>query len=1036
MRFARTSLITLTVLLASCASNPDSRTLAQLRDVEPDVAEVRIDHSLEKAMHSYRRFLEETPANAKTPEAMRRLADLQIEKAYGIIGGDGVIELPAPAQGAQPPETADAAVALVDAPRANIAGAADLAESEADFERRTTGQEQLPVIERANAALPDGSADLESAGPRQAIETYQRILTDYPYYERNDQVLYQMARAYDELGEPDKAMEVMQRLISAYGYSGYTDEVYFRRAEYFFVRKKYLDAEESYAAVVSIGEHSDFYELALYKLGWSLYKQELYEEALHQYMALLDYKMSIGYDFETFAGAVSDREPDAPDHQGEDSERRVADTFRVISLAFSNLGGPEGLNQYFSSYCSRAYEDRIYSNLGEFYLTKLRYNDAATVYESFAELNPFHKVAPHFSMRVIEIYAKGEFSQLVVEAKRNFANRYGLKADYWYHFDINEADDVLSYLKTNLKDLAGHYHSLYQDDSMEDDRPENYAQALLWYREFLTSFPQEVDSPSMNYQLADLLFEHEDFPEAAREYERTAYTYQPHEQAAAAGYAAIYAHRENLKVVSEEQETAAKRATVASSLRFADTFSDHEHAATVLGAAAEDLYEMKDFSRAIAAGSQLIERYVDADAPLLHSAWLVVAHSSFDTALYVDAEHAYGQVLDLSAQEGAEDDEVRQGLFENLAASIYKQGEQANELEDHRSAADHFLRIKSAAPTSEIRPSAEYDAATALMKLEDWAAAAEVFRAFREVHTDHELQPDVTKQLAFVYRQAGEVVESAQEYERVADDATDQALRREAMLLAGELYQEAGDGRALEVFIRYVDNFPRPLDLALEMRFKIAQIYKDAAEQMNYHETLRLIVAIDAGAGAERTPRTKYLAATSSLVLCEPIYEHFTELALTQPFAASLAEKRTRMDAAMSAFEGLVAYEVAEVTAAATFYMAEIYSHFGGALLASERPSNLDPAELVEYELAIEEEAFPFEESAIDVHEKNLELMAAGTFNGWVQRSIDQLAELMPGRYAKFEISSGFIGPVEVFAYRSPEASQELAGVEDVSPDF
>ncbi|MCZ6888401.1 MAG: hypothetical protein O7H39_07890, partial [Gammaproteobacteria bacterium] len=581
-------------------------------------------------------------------------------------------------------------------------------------------------------------------------------------------------------------------------------------------------------------------------------------------------------------------------------------------------------------------------------------------------------------------------------------------------------------------DLAGHYHSLYQDVSLEDGRGEHYAQALLWYREFLNSFPQDGDSPSINYQLADLRFEHEDFREAAREYERTAYAYHDHEQAAPAGYAAIYAHRENLKVVGEAQETVARRATVESSLRFADTFSDHEHAATVLGAAAEDLYQMNDFNRAIGAGTLLIERYADVDVPLLRSAWAVVAHSSLATALYVDAEHAYSQVLDLSA----EDDEARQGLFENLAASIYKQGEQASELGDHRSAADHYLRIKVVAPTSEIRPSAEYDAATALMKLEDWPAAAEVFRDFRGVHTDHELQPDVTKQLAFVYRQAGEVVQSAQEYERVADDANDPTMRREAMLLAGELYEEADDERALEVFIRYVDNFPRPMDLALEMRFKIAQIYKEAGEQKSYHETLRLIVTINDGAGGERTPRTKYLAAQSSLVLCEPIYEHFTDLALTQPFAASLAEKRTRMDAAMSAFEGLVGYEVAEVTAAATFYMAEIYSHFGGALLASERPSNLNPAELAEYELAIEEEAFPFEESAIDVHEKNIELMAAGTFNAWVQRSIDQLAVLMPGRYAKYEISSGFIGPAQIFAYRSPEASQELARVEDVSPGF
>jgi len=1028
MRCTPLVLIALTVLLHSCAGNPDKRTLAQLRDVEPDVAEVKIDDSLDKAMDSYRRFLEETPANANTPEAMRRLADLQIEKEYGIIGADGVIELPEPPEKAAEPLEKDDALTRTDVPRVNTPAGTDLSEAEADFERRATGQQELPHTELANEALPGSSPDGSSAGPRQAIETYQRILTEYPFYERNDQVLYQMARAYDELGEPTKAMAVMERLINEYGRSTFTDEVYFRRAEYYFVRKKYLDAEEAYSAVVAMGVDSDFYELALYKLGWSLYKQELYEEALHQYTALLDHKMSIGYDFDELSDLRAGEDAEKP----EQGERRVADTFRVISLSFSNLGGPEVLNQYFSKIGSRIYENRIYSNLGEFYLTKLRYNDAATVYRSFTELNPFHRIAPHFSMRVVEIYGDGEFAQLVVEAKKEFATRYGLNADYWHHFDVNDAADVLSYLKTNLKDLAIHYHSLYQDESLEHEHPEHYTQALLRYREFLTSFPRDEDSPSINYQLADLLLEHEDFHEAAQAYERTAYAYADHEQAPAAGYAAIYAHREHLKVVSDELETEARYATVDSSLRFADTFSEHEHAATVLGAAAEDLYEMKEFGRAIAAGAQLIEGYQDADTPLRRSAWSVIANSSFDVALYADAEQAYSEVLDLSP----EDDAARQGLYDNLAASIYKQGEQANLLEDHRAAADHFLRIKSAAPTSEIRPSAEYDAATALMKLEDWVAAAEVFRDFREAHTDHELQPEVTKQLAFVYRQAGELVHSAQEYERVVEDADDPELRREAMLLAGELYEDADDERALGVYIRYVDMFPRPVDLALEIRFKIAQRFEAAGEQTNYHDELRRIIAIDAEAGDERTPRTKYLAAKSSLVLSEGVYEHFTELALTQPFAESLAEKKARMDSAMSAFERLVGYEVAEVTAAATFYMAEIYSHFGGALLESERPSNLDAVERADYELAIEEEAFPFEESAIDVHEKNLELMAAGTFNAWVQRSLDQLAVLMPGRYAKFEISSGFIGPVDVFAYRSPAASPELAGVEDVPTGY
>src|SRR4051794_20149015 len=55
-------------------------TLAELRNVRPDVKEVKVEQGLEQAMQNYRRFLDDTPQTTMTPEAMRRLADLQLEK--------------------------------------------------------------------------------------------------------------------------------------------------------------------------------------------------------------------------------------------------------------------------------------------------------------------------------------------------------------------------------------------------------------------------------------------------------------------------------------------------------------------------------------------------------------------------------------------------------------------------------------------------------------------------------------------------------------------------------------------------------------------------------------------------------------------------------------------------------------------------------------------------------------------------------------------------------------------------------------------
>ncbi len=1002
-------------VLAGCATTEEQGTLAELASVQPDVEEVYLEDGLERAAESYRRYLEETPETARTPEAMRRLADLQIEQAYGVIGSGDVVEMSAAAAASKPTKASDApdmAAPESATPVARIesgtSGAAPAGpeESEHEFEQRASQrQELLSDVPRDDDLLTGAGGEPIPAGPREAIETYRKILETYPNYERNDQVLYQMSRAYDEIGQPDAAMTVMDRLVAEYPYSKYIDEVHFRRGEYYFVRKKYLDAESAYGAIITMGSTSSYYELALYKLGWAMYKQQLYEEALHQYMAMLDYRQSIGYDFD--------------EAQEESEEHRVADTFRVISLSFSNLGGPEVVDEYFAEHGHRSYADKIYGNLGEFYFTKLRYEDAASVYKSFINHNPYHRVSPHFSMRIVEIYGEAGFPMLVVEAKKEFATRYAVDAEYWQRFDIGDSPEVVGFLKTNLNDLANHYHALYQEPVFVDEQPQNFAEASRWYRQFLYSFPSDEETPQVNYQLADLLLENENFGEAALEYERTAYEYDAHEQASAAGYAAIYAYREDLKIATGARTLEVKQATVDSSLRFAETFPEHEQAPVVLGAAADDLYAMKNFPVAIESAQKLIDRYPGADRGLLRSAWAVIAHSSIDLAEYQNAEHAYKNVLALTP----EDDESRPAVIDGLAASIYKQGEQANLLEDYRAAANHFLRIKQLAPTSDIRSVAEYDAAAALMKLEDWALASTVLEEFRSTHPEHELNADATKQLAYIYREDGQTERSAAEHERIAAEATDPELAREALLTAAELYDEVKVlDDAVRVYEQYVSEYPRPLDLAIEARNRLSEIFKAELDYERYYAQLSAIIDADREAGADRTDRSRYLAAKAALVLAEQSYKRFASLELVQPFEESLAEKQLRMDVALAGFEALVDYEVAEVTAAATFYLAEIYFDFSAALLESERPAGLTEAEKVDYEMVIEEEAYPFEERAITVHEANFELLAVGVYNPWVQKSLDRLAVLMPGRYAKNEISGGFVGSIDRYAYRMPIA--------------
>src|SRR5499427_10784957 len=111
MRPARALILAIVLpVIAACAHQVDrSGTLATLHQVQPDTKEVPVDQGLDRAVQSYRDFLKQAPDSKLAPEAMRRLADLKIEKQFGIQGDGKLVDVPA-AQAGAPAESVAPAV--------------------------------------------------------------------------------------------------------------------------------------------------------------------------------------------------------------------------------------------------------------------------------------------------------------------------------------------------------------------------------------------------------------------------------------------------------------------------------------------------------------------------------------------------------------------------------------------------------------------------------------------------------------------------------------------------------------------------------------------------------------------------------------------------------------------------------------------------------------------------------------------------------------------------------------------------------------
>jgi cellulose synthase operon protein C len=181
---------------------------------------------------------------------------------------------------------------------------------------------------------------------------------------------------------------------------------------------------------------------------------------------------------------------------------------------------------------------------------------------------------------------------------------------------------------------------------------------------------------------------------------------------------------------------------------------------------------------------------------------------------------------------------------------------------------------------------------------------------------------------------------------------------------------------------------------------ELAEARGDRAEQQRW---LRDILSADASAGSERSDATRLLAAESALTLGKLLAAETRELALSLPLERSLPVRRQSMESAIQALTQAAGYGFAEVTTAATYELGRVYQAFAAALMTSERPRNLDALALEQYELLLEEQAFPFEERAIDTFAANLKRIEQGLYDDAIRESYRQLAIMAPAQYGRVE---------------------------------
>ncbi|NRB40701.1 MAG: tetratricopeptide repeat protein [Pseudomonadales bacterium] len=857
-------------------------------------------------------------------------------------------------------------------------------------------QDQKVVHSEAEAESGVGSEEIYVADYTIAIEAYKTALQRYPDLPNNDKVLYQLAKAYDLSAMGSHNLGILTQLVNKYPESRYYVESQFRRGDLLFSTRRFPEALQAYQAVLDGGQTTAYYENAIYMHGWSLFKLEDYDSAYASFTQVLDLSIP-----------KSGKLEDVP----QSKTSLVDDSLRILSIMFSYQSGGNTIAATYEKLGHRSYEGVIYRSLGDLYVTQERYQDAISTYKEYIQREPFSDAAPMLQNEIIKTMRIGRLFDLIFPEKELFVKSYQLDTEYYDRASLDNRRYIRAHLYVYLDEVARFYHTKAQrvtrrykviPPKYSKIMRSDYARAVELYDQFIETFRDDVNSSEKSFLKAGALVQLGDYRQAIAAYEATAYDYPLSVFSEEAAYAGILAYRKLLKAEeNEEQRELWVKEKLNAQLAFGDMYAFSQFARPVLLDSIDLLYSEKRYKLAVEQADIFLGlKPAGSDRELL-TIWTVKAHSNFELKNYQQAELDYKKTLDYLNKK----DKRYVIMVDQMAASVYKQGEALAAEGKKLEAVEQLLRVATIAPNSKHRKVADYDAATYLLQAEEWERAIGLVNAYRKRFDPTKTDLDITGKLILAYEGLERYSDAAAELMRVYRDAKDAEKRRQALFLAAEYYEKADDDkRALATFKKYAHQYPQPFDLAIETQFRISGMYKKMGDDYRRRFWLEKVIVANRDAGEASTTRSKYLAAFARNLFADDKFKAYVAIELTWPIADSLGRKRTAMDDLLKRYQQIMAYGVQEFSTQSQYKVATIYADLGAKLLDSEHPPGMDELEAEEYEYLLEDEAIPFEEQAVEIHEANVQNSWNGNYDEWVGKSMKALGELLPGRYNKQEV--------------------------------
>ncbi len=802
---------------------------------------------------------------------------------------------------------------------------------------------------------------------QKVIETLEQLrsLQDDPTARAN--VDYQLARVRSMAGEGNVAA-LLSESIEAGVNTEKELEARFRRAEINFSNSNYDLAEQDFAKVAAA--QGEFRLHAMYMLAWTRFKTGALDEAL---------------------AATTSALAELHGHPERKYQELTQDLLRVTILALDYLDGPETLAALVRE-GKPDYQTDIYRALGDWYLSKSRFADSAQTWQTFLAENPLHRDAPNIALEVIATQREAGFTSDIPELEKRFIERYGKQTEFY----AVHGDEVFTTYEVPLRGMLDRYTQRLHVRAQETQEGQDYERSAAAYEIWLANFSDTHAGQEKRFLFAEVLALAYGFVIAMPQFEQVFELNKATEFGREAAYALVLGS-------NKRQEELGAEAVISFSLQFAASYPADARAAQAQLNAAKRLFESRRYEETRVAAETGLSLTLSVEEQKL--AQQLLAHSAFELNDFVTAERVYRE-LDLLGED----------VIEQVLASVFKQAERAEIEGDLASAVVHYDRLYDIDPTAELSRNAMYDVAALYEQMAMPEQAIAQLERYRKRYPTFASRSngEIARRLVYLRESSGDLIGAASELVAMSQ-AGDGDVARAAKYRAAELYLEVDDlPQAIMHFRDYAHTYLEPVSVRLEAMHHMDLLYQktDEPKKRNYWLRKKRDLFNELNV-SDRTERARYLAANALFELNAENDAAFMQAKLMLPLSRTLKKKQQLLKRNVNAYEAVIEVGVFEYTTLSYLRMAKHFENLAESLLSAEQPRGLNALEQEQYVLLLEEQAFPFEEKAIALHEQNLALGWRVGWNESINDSLLALQALLPARFQRPQAEVAYVDAAE-----------------------